>query len=224
MDKNDIQRILDVNGAKGGGWLSNVAVDAYLSTLMPSVGEAESGARRVFFPGIHSHTLEASGTLGFNTEHAFVNESGDYVVNKDVVSTAQKRALASSVILSADELYVNYNLNNYHWGLMRVLLKYQRCEIYDSTGHTKKEYGRKLLRGIQELTGEDTRDWSIVVYETPASGMAQQHDGKSCGAFLCITAAHLVCDAKLPDIQANIVAWRRHIAARVDRASTPSRH
>ena len=28
--------------------------------------------------------------------------------------------------------------------------------------------------------------------------------GHSCGLFLCITAAHLVSDAKLPDIQANI--------------------
>ena len=31
--------------------------------------------------------------------------------------------------------------------------------------------------------------------------MAQQLDG---GVFLCITAAHLLSDAKLPDIQANI--------------------
>lgn len=41
----------------------------------------------------------------------------------------------------------------------------------------------------------------MVVYETPTSGMAQQLDG---GVFLCITAAHLLSDAKLPDIQANI--------------------
>ena len=36
--------------------------------------------------------------------------------------------------------------------------------------------------------------------------------GHPCGLFLCITAAHLVSDAKLPDIQANIkvTEWRRH--------------
>ena len=54
----------------------------------------------------------------------------------------------------------------------------------------------------------------MVVYETPTSGMAQQLDG---GVFLCITAAHLLSDAKLPDIQANIKVWRRHVAARVAR-------
>ena len=179
------------------------------------MAEAEPGARRVFLPGAHSHTLENTGTLGFSSENWSVNKSGDYVMKKDVVATVCNRARASCVLLGADELYVNYNLNNFHWGLMRVLLKYQRCEIYDSTAHTKKEHGRNLLRGIQELTGVDTSAWSIVVYETRASGMAQQHDGKSCGVFLCITAAHLVCDAKLPDIQADIVAWRRHIATSV---------
>ena len=54
----------------------------------------------------------------------------------------------------------------------------------------------------------------MVVYETPTSGMAQQLDGD---VFLCITAAHLLSDAKLPDIQANIKVWRRHVAARVAR-------
>ena len=39
--------------------------------------------------------------------------------------------------------------------------------------------------------------------------------GHSCGLFLCITAAHLVSDAKLPDIQANI---------KVTVAPSPSRH
>ena len=58
VDKDDMQRILDVKGAKGGGWLTNAAADAYLSTLMPSVAEAEPEARRVFLPGVHSHTLE----------------------------------------------------------------------------------------------------------------------------------------------------------------------
>ena len=76
-------------------------------------------------------------------------------------------------------------------------------------------HGRLMLTGIQELTGVDVSKWAVVVYETPASGMAQQKDGKSCGVFLCITAAHILIDAKLPDIQADIKAWRRHIAAAV---------
>ena len=33
--------------------------------------------------------------------------------------------------------------------------------------------------------------------------------------FACITAAHLVQNATLPDIQSEISAWRKHMAARI---------
>ena len=208
VDKHDMECVLHLNGTVGNGWLSNFSVDAYLSTLMPRAADAEPGARRVFLPGIHSITLEKNGTLGFYCEDG---ETGQ----RNLDRTEELRGKVSKVLSAAEELYVNYNQHNFHWALVRVLSKYERCEIFDSTGHTKTEDGRKLLRGIQELTGVDVSGWAVVVYETRASGMPQQTDGKSCGVFLCITAAHLVSNATLPDIQANIVAWRRHIAARV---------
>ena len=204
--KSDLERVLDLKGTEGGGWLSNFAVDTYLSTLMPRVGDAVPGARRVFFQGVHSIFLQKNGSLGFYCE----DESG----KMDLDRTNELRAKVISVLSTAEEIYVNYNLENYHWALIRVLPKYHRCEIFDSTGHTKKEHGIQLLAGLQELTKVDTNSWGVVVYEKMASGMAQQKDGKSCGVFLCITAAHLVRNAKLPDIQAKVVAWRRHIAAR----------
>ena len=209
--KNDLERVLDLKGAEGDGWLSNFAVDAYLSTLMPRVGDAVPGARRVFFQGVHSISLQKNGSLGFYCEDG---ESG----KMDLDRTNELRAKVISVLSTAEEIYMNYNLEDYHWALMRVLPKYHRCEIFDSTGHTKKEHGIKLLAGFQELTKVDTSSWGVVVYEKTASGMAQQKDGKSCGAFLCITAAHLVRNAKLPAIQASIVAWRRHVAARASTA------
>jgi Ulp1 family protease len=120
-----------------------------------------------------------------------------------------------SVLLGAQETYVNYNVDDKHWGLIRVHSQFKRCEIFDSTGHLKKKHGRELLNGYELLTGVDTSDWAVVVYESSASGMAQQKDGKSCGVFACITAAHLLHDAKLPDIQSKVVLWRRHIAVRI---------
>jgi hypothetical protein len=207
-DKDDMRRVLDMQGARGNGWLSNFAVDAYMSKLMPLLAHAEPGAPRVFLPGAHSLSLFAKGTLGFISENG---ENGEI----DFERTDQLRARAKGVLAGAEELYVNFNLGNYHWALMRVSFKHQRCEIYDSTGHTKEIHGRKLLLGLQELTEVDVSKWVVVLYETPASGMAQQTDGKSCGVFLCITAAHLLSDAELPDIQADIKAWRRHIAATV---------
>lgn len=208
VSKDDMQRVLDVKGARGGGWLTNTAVDTYLSTLMPSLKEAEIGAPRVFLPGVHSLTLDKTGKLGFIAEDL---ESGEI----DEVATAELRAHAAGVLAAAEEGYVNYNLSNFHWGLMRVQSKFERCEIFDSTGHTKKKHGRKLLEGYQELTGVDTSGWAVVVYESVESGMPQQEDGKSCGVFACITAAHLVSDAALPDIQADVKVWRRHIAAMI---------
>ena len=207
-DRDDMRRILDMQGARGNGWLSNFAVDAYMSKLMPRLIDAKPGVPRVFLPGAHSISLLANGTLGFRCENGDTGEI-------DVEQTNAKRAQAVSVLAGAEEIYANFNLGNYHWALMRISFKYRRCEIYDSTGHTKRMHGRLMLTGIQELTGVDVSKWAVVVYETPASGMAQQKDGKSCGVFLCITAAHILIDAKLPDIQADIKAWRRHIAAAV---------
>lgn len=207
-DRDDMRRILDMQGARGNGWLSNFAVDKYMSKLIPQLIDAKPGAPRVFLPGVHSISLLAKGTLGFK---CYDGDTGEI----DVEQTNTKRAQAVSVLAGAEEIYANFNLGDYHWALMRVSFKYRRCEIYDSTGHTKKMHGRLMLLGIQELTGVDVSKWAVVAYEAPASGMAQQKDGKSCGVFLCITAAHILSDAKLPDIQADIQAWRRHIASAV---------
>ena len=207
-DKDDMRRVLDMQDARGNGWLSNFSVDSYMSTLMPRLADAEQGVPTVYLPGGHSLSLFAKGTLGFICEDGDTGEI-------DLERTGQLRAHAIGVLAGAEELYVNFNLGNYHWALMRVSFTHHRCEIYDSTGHTKEIHGRKLLLGLQELTGVDVSKWVVVLYETPASGMAQQTDGKSCGVFLCITAAHLLSDAELPDIQADIKAWRRHIAVTV---------
>ena len=201
---NDMQRILDV---KGGGWLTNFAVDSYLSTFMPNVRAAMPGEPRVFLHSSTSVSLRTTGTLGFKAELP----SGE----TDVDRTHELCAHAKSVLLGAQETYVNYNVDDKHWGLIRVHSQFKRCEIFDSTGHLKKKHGRELLNGYELLTGVDTSDWAVVVYESSASGMAQQKDGKSCGVFACITAAHLLHDAKLPDIQSKVVLWRRHIAVRI---------
>ena len=68
-----------------------------------------------------------------------------------------------SVLLGAQETYVNYNVDDKHWGLIRVHSQFKRCEIFDSTGHLKKKHGRELLNGYELLTGVDTSDWAVVM-------------------------------------------------------------
>lgn len=202
VDKNDMCRVLDIK--KSGGWLTSSAVDTYMSTLMPCLINADPGTERIFLPGFHSHQVEKYGTLGFDPEKSDDRESAKAI-----------RRRASEVLASAEEAYVIYNVEVKHWALMRVRPKFGRCEIFDSTGWAVKMHGQKLLAAWQELTGVDTTTWRVVVYEKPWSGMAQQRDGKSCGVFACITAAHLVQDATLPDMQSEISAWRKHMAARI---------
>lgn len=216
-DTNDIRRVLNWDsppGFKSSGWLTNFTVDAYLSKLIPPLATAKPGALRVFLPGAHSRSLDMTGTLGFRSVDGDLGEMA-CDENELVMRTNFLRDRAASVLAGAEELYVNFNLKDWHWALMRVMFKFQRVEIYDSTGHTKTKHGRILLQGLKELTGVDTSNWAVVLFETPMSGVAQQKDDNSCGVFLCITAAHLLSDAKLPDIQADIKVWRRHIAATV---------
>ena len=149
---NDMQRILDV---KGGGWLTNFGVDSYLSTFMPNVRAAMPGEPRVFLHSSTSVSLRATGTLGFKAELP----SGE----TDVDRTQELCAHAKSVLLGAQETYVNYNVDDKHWGLIRVHSQFKRCEIFDSTGHLKKKHGRELLNGYELLTGVDTSDWAVVM-------------------------------------------------------------
>ena len=53
------------------------------------------------------------------------------------------------------ELYVNFNLKDWHWALMRVMFKFQRVEIYDSTGHTKTKHERLRRHRVR------TRRWMV---------------------------------------------------------------
>lgn len=58
--------------------------------------------------------------------------------------------------------------------------------------------------------------WTVVLYNARVHGMPRQHDGVSCGVFACIIAEHLIAGRRLPhSLQANIGAWRLHIAMKV---------
>jgi len=119
-DKDDMRRILERQAptwpheVSRNGWLSNFAVDAYMSKLMPRLADAEPGALRVFLPGAHTLSLFAKGTLGLTCKNG---ENGEI----DFERTDQLRAHAQNVLAGAEELYVNFNLgNDSHRALMRV--------------------------------------------------------------------------------------------------------
>ena len=93
VDKNDMCRVLDIK--KSGGWLTSGAVDTYMSTLMPSLINADPGTERIFLQGFHSHQIEKYGTLGFNPEKSDDPESAKAI-----------RGRAAEVLASAEEAYV----------------------------------------------------------------------------------------------------------------------
>ena len=209
VDKDDMGRVLDV---KGGGWLTNFSMDAYMHKLMPSVADAQPGAPNVFLPGNVSHSIEQRGSLGIAVW------SGDDP-HEDLLlmeeQTAALRAKWSAALTGAEAVYAQYNVKNVHWALLRMRPQRAWCEVLDSTGHIGAAHARKLMAAFTEVTGVETAHWSVRVYEHAASGVAQQRDGKSCGIFACVAAAHLVANAKMPDIQADVKAWRRHVASRI---------
>lgn len=204
VEKSDMTRVLDM----GQGWLTNFAIDAFYKTLMPALEDAKLGDENIFMYGASSWTVEREGVLGYVVERV----EGTV----DTERTAALRGRLVPILKAAKRIHVPYNSNNKHWAHHRLSPQDEILEIYDSTGHSTAEQGRKLLVAYAELTGIDTSAWKIRIYEASAQGMAQQRDGKACGIFACITAAHLVCDAKLPDIQSDVTAWRRYIAARIN--------
>ena len=96
--------------------------------------------------------------------------------------------------------------------------------MYDSTGRINKKHARKVLAAYTERTKIDTKEWIVKVFEHAASGMAQQTDNKSCGVFMAVTALHLMADAKLPNVQRDIVMWRRYLAIHMSHQSATYNH
>ena len=211
VTKDDMLRVLDKGG---GGWLTNFSMDAYMSTHMPSIEDSDAlGAEHIYLPGGLSHYMEINKNPVTNRMYVCEHEDGQV----DEERTREVRAQKAEVLLVAKEIYLNYNVGVKHWALMRLVREKRALEIYDSTGWTKVTHGRKFLKAFEHLTDMDTSGWAVRVYECAPSGMPQQRDGKSCGVFACVTAAHLKADAKLPDIQSDIKAWRLHMAARITR-------
>jgi len=130
-------------------------VDAYLSKLIPPLATAKPGALRVFLPGVHSRSLDKTGTLGF---HSVDGNLGEMACDEHelVMRTNFLRDRAASVLAGAEELFVNFNLKDWHWALMRVMFKFQRVEIYMIPRVIQRRstaaFCSRASRSLQELT------------------------------------------------------------------------
>ena len=200
FDRRDMLSVLDQDN---DGQLYNVAIDAYLETLMPSAFKASPGERCVFLPGAASERASAGTRMLGLCDYA-------------------------PTLRLAEEIYSVWHIPNkasscQHWVLMRVTRSAERCEIYEPACCATRSMGKKLLKALAVETGDsDMAKWRVVLYQGRSSGVPQQTDARSCGAFLCVIAAHLLKDAAFPDIQVNITAWRRHIGMRIWREAGAS--
>jgi Ulp1 family protease len=105
-----------------------------------------------------------------------------------------------------------------HWVLVRMNKTLKKVEIFESAKLvTTTDLGWQLLRTLVSVGAiPHCSGWTVVLYNARVHGMPRQHDGVSCGVFACIIAEHLIAGRRLPhSLQANIGAWRLHIAMKV---------
>ena len=207
--KPDLERVLD---RQSSGWLNNQIIDAFMGTIATDINSAEVGAGRVYFNALFSQSIEAGGADAkiLSVEHLNLCTG---IIRSDTARTHAKREHAAAVLRAAREVYLVYNVD-LHWALMRVLIEWGRIEVYDSTGRIGKSHARKVLAALRSVLGIETDTWGVVVYEGRETRVAVQRDSKSCGVFACVMAVHVACDASLPDIQSDVKAWRKYVAAR----------
>ena len=79
------------------GWLTNFTVDGFVSKLNPPLGEAKPGTLRAYPPGRHSHSLQKTGSLGFDV-YSGSDSHGFTGLGLSLERTSQLRVQVASVL------------------------------------------------------------------------------------------------------------------------------
>ena len=121
-----------------------------------------------------------------------------------------------AALFHAREVYFMWHLAEQHWVLVRLNKATKLCEIYEPSCLVKdKVIAQTIFDAMNRLFDTDEYDeWCSVLYNSKAARIPRQHDGCSCGVFMCVIARHLIFDCALPKqlLAEALLEWRSHIA------------
>ena len=156
----------------------------------------EQGALKTLEPGnwLSASALEfvlsACKGKGFRIHHGFS------------ISTPEKfEPRASSRSDSADILLLTLYHHD-HWTLAKLNVRDESIVFYDSLFSQFDLLAESALRVFVDRIGHNSKHWSFSVVHTPT-----QQNGDDCGAFVLITALHLLSESSLPSSY-NVGMWR----------------
>ena len=222
--------------ARTQGWMPSVIMDAYMASIMPSLGQLEPITERehLYIPAYYVIHVPA-GTVQF--------PNLTYLRPEDIVDLEE-----------AKNIHVVYNLPNLHWAYMHItkgicihspcmlssvcsararaarvrlarpaltLSLVSSCvaasvgkalAIYETATLIRKHHAQALLSGLAAKMSEEQASYTINF--VPRSCLAAQHDSKSCGLLSCIIPTHILLGHTLKgDVSdEELKLWRAYVA------------
>ena len=200
FNKEDMASTLDLGDSSG--YLNNVAVDAFFASQMVDVftaGRSVAGGYNgtfaaIYFPACLS-SLRTFNNLSLNVQ--------EYM---------------TLAIKNTKEVYAAWHFGETsqranHWVLLRAVMNVKKIEIFESCDLVKDTSIACTFAANLDGLGLKT-NWTYVLYNRAWQGMPRQHDGRSCGVFVCVVALHLYHKKQLPmELQHQVVEWRKFVAA-----------
>ena len=194
MLQSDLSSLLDVpTTGRRNGWLMNIAIDAFLSTLFPDAMDAvEPGPKYLSSPML------------------LRDSEGKYAWNESNDSTCAWRNNMSN----ANELHGVYNVGpNVHWVYFIIDMTKERLTFFESSNFVTEAEGKALLAALASALSIPAcivKQWPVYIVK---KGVLEQFDSKSCGVYACIFAYAYKHSRKLPHITpAKLRDWRAFIA------------
>ena len=196
----------DVQDTLNGGYLNGFIIDAFMGTIMPDfVSAAKAASRGEKISDFYLPTYLSKPLL--------------YEINPfEHIRPALMQAFGVTDSIHMPLHYTATDTHHEHWVHVRAKKSVKKVEIFESAGLVVTTLvGWRLLDALVQAGVLESQDgWSVVLYNRSRHKMPRQGDGYSCGAFVCVVAAHLVAKHRLPrSLQEEIVARRRYIAVKV---------
>jgi Ulp1 family protease len=117
-------------------------------------------------------------------------------------------------VLQLDDVLIPLNIGGQHWILLRIRIRDETIEVYDSIVQAQSYYeNKKEIRRVKQYLvhhGKAKECWKIIIKTSE-----QQNDGCSCGVFVLLNAKALRMNIEPPKLKGNIMGYRSKLLCEI---------